>query len=124
MAAISSVASFLAPLPPFSSSSRSTYVVSNSADANEDEATRSRQNPMVVLMPRTSYSVNARTIRAMAPGRSGAHATTFEINGSYAVGTVQPSNAPLSSRMPGPDGACRCVIRPGDGRNPSAGFSA
>ena len=27
----------------------------------------------------------------MAPGRSGAHAMTFEISGSYAVGTVQPS---------------------------------
>ena len=79
---------------------------------------------MVVLMPRTSYSVNARTIRAMAPGRSGAHATTFEINGSYAVGTVHPSKAPLSSRIPGPDGVRKCVIRPGDGRNPSSGFSA
>ena len=109
---------------PFCSSSRSTYVVSKSAAANSGDATRSRQNPIVVLMPRTSYSANARTIRAMAPGRSGAHATTFEISGSYAVGTVHPSKAPLSSRIPGPDGVRRCVIRPGDGRNPSSGFSA
>ena len=44
-------------VPPFCSSSRSTYVVSNSADANAGDRIRSRQNPIVVLMPRTSYSV-------------------------------------------------------------------
>ena len=124
IAAVSSIRSSLAAVPPFCSSSRSTYVVSNSADANAGDRTTSRQNPIVVLMPRTSYSINARTIRRMAPGRSGAHAMSFDTSGSYAVGTAQPSYAPLSSRIPGPDGARRCVISPGDGRNPSAGFSA
>ena len=35
-----------------------------------------------VLMPRTSYSLNARTMRSMAVARSGPHAITFESSGS------------------------------------------
>jgi len=68
------------PLRDRSSSSR--YVVWNAPSTNAGCASSHRKNGTVVLIPATRYSPSARRIRAIASGRSSAHATSFEIIGS------------------------------------------
>src|SRR2546428_691732 len=60
----------------------SRYVVWNVASTNSACASNQMKNGTVVLMPATRYSPSARRMRAMARGRSSAHATSFEIIGS------------------------------------------
>ena len=68
---------------PFRSASTSSrYVVWNRPETNSGWSSSQVKNGIVVLMPATTYSPSARRMRAIAAGRSSAHATSFEIIGS------------------------------------------
>ncbi len=72
----------------------------------------------------TVVSPIARRRRASAWSRSAPHAMTFAIIESKSAGMVSPSATPVSTRMPGPAGNSRRVIRPGAGAKSRSGSSA